>query len=188
MTQLTKNALMEAFIRLLGERPLDQITVRDIAGECGVSRNTFYYHFGDVYALLEALLRREMDRLMKERREGETGGEGLRRLFGWVAGHQRIANHIYSGTDPTVLEHLLFHTTEQVFMAYILDAAKGLDAAEDDLRFMCYAYQSMFVGMLMEWIRQGMRGDPTELMERAQRLILRNTRRMLAEGGEQRGR
>ena len=67
-------------------------------------------------------------------------------------------------------------------MAYIRDAARGLDVAEDDLGFVCYAYQSMFVGMLMEWTRQGMRSDPNQLLEKAQRLFLRHTRRMLEEG------
>lgn len=185
MAQLTKNALIEAFVRLLEDRPLDQITVRDVVTECGVSRNTFYYHFGDIYALLEALLRQKMGQLLAERREGESGEEGLKRLFGYVARHQRIASHIYSSINPAVLEHYLFQTTRELFMAYIRDAARGLDAAEDDLGFVCYAYQSMFVGMLMEWTRQGMRSDPNQLLEKAQRLFLRHTRRMLEEGSRE---
>ena len=184
MAQITKNALMEAFIRLLEDRPLDQITVRDIAAACGVSRNTFYYHFSDVYDLLGALFRREMDKLLAERREGESGVVGLKRLFGYVARHQRIASHIYAGVAPTALEHYLFQTTQELFMAYIRDAAKGLATEEEDLRFLCYAYQSMFVGMLMEWTRQGMRSDPAELLDKAQRLFLRHTRRMLEESGD----
>ena len=38
-------------MRLLNERPLDKITVREIAAECGISRNTFYYHFEDMNGL-----------------------------------------------------------------------------------------------------------------------------------------
>ena len=158
MAQLTKKARIEAFVRLLEDRPLDQITVRDIVTECGVSRNTFYYHFGDVYALLEALLSQKMDQLLRERREGESGVVGLKRLFGYVARHQRIANHIYSSINPAVLEHYLFQTTRELFM---------------------------FVGMLMEWTRQGMRSDPAELLEKAQRLFLRHTRRMLEDSGRE---
>lgn len=183
MAQLTKNALLEAFVRLLEERNLDQITVQDIAAECGVSRNTFYYHFSDVYDLLGALLRREMDKLLRDRRPGERGEEGLKRLFGHVARHQRVASHIYAGVEAAVLEHYLFQNTRELFLAYIRDAARGLRPAEEDVEFLCYAYQSMFVGMLMEWTRQGMRGDPDQMLETAQRLVLRHTRRMLAESG-----
>ena len=64
MVQLTKTAIMEAFARLLAHAPMEQITVQAITAECGISRNTFYYHYGDVYALLKALLQRDMDLLL----------------------------------------------------------------------------------------------------------------------------
>ena len=44
MTQFTSKAIEESFIRLLNERPLDKITIKDIVDDCGISRNTFYYH------------------------------------------------------------------------------------------------------------------------------------------------
>ena len=51
MTQFTSKAIEESFIRLLNERPLDKITIKDIVDDCGISRNTFYYHFQDITAL-----------------------------------------------------------------------------------------------------------------------------------------
>lgn len=53
MTQFTSKAIEESFIRLLNERPLDKITIKDIVDDCGISRNTFYYHFQDITALLK---------------------------------------------------------------------------------------------------------------------------------------
>lgn len=45
MASFTRKAIEEAFLKLLDARPLNQITVKDIVEECGVNRNTFYYHF-----------------------------------------------------------------------------------------------------------------------------------------------
>ena len=42
MAQLTKTAIMDAFVRLLEQTPMDQITVQAITAQCGISRNTFY--------------------------------------------------------------------------------------------------------------------------------------------------
>ena len=53
MTQVTKRALEEALKRLLLEKPLSKITIQDLADECGISRMTFYYHFKDIYDLVE---------------------------------------------------------------------------------------------------------------------------------------
>ena len=52
MSNLTCKALAAAAVSLLEERPLDKITVRDITDRCGLTRNTFYYHFQDIYDLL----------------------------------------------------------------------------------------------------------------------------------------
>ena len=53
MKDLTKKALAESLKKILATKSLDSITVIEIAEDCGVNRQTFYYHFQDIYALLE---------------------------------------------------------------------------------------------------------------------------------------
>ena len=55
MPSFTKKAIVESFLRLAGKKPLDKITVRDVVDDCGINRNTFYYYFQDIYAVLEEL-------------------------------------------------------------------------------------------------------------------------------------
>jgi len=181
MAQLTKTAIMDAFTRLLAQTPMDQITVQAITAECGVSRNTFYYHFGDVYALLKAVLQRDMDGLLAQRRPGEHAREGLRRLFDYVSARPRMVQHIYSAMGHAALEEYLMETTHDLFMAYLRDAAEGLRPSEEDMEFLCYSYQFMLLGILLGWVRRGMKGDLVDLLERAQRLFFHGTRRILEE-------
>ena len=49
----TKAELVEAFWQLYKEKPLSKITVNDVAQKAGYYRSTVYYHFSDVYAILE---------------------------------------------------------------------------------------------------------------------------------------
>ena len=51
-SELTKKAINQAFLDILAEKPLEKITVRDITERCGINRNTFYYHYQDIPALL----------------------------------------------------------------------------------------------------------------------------------------
>ena len=53
MAVMTQKALGDALIKLLSKKPLSRITVNDIVEECGLARQTFYYHFRDIYDLLE---------------------------------------------------------------------------------------------------------------------------------------
>lgn len=55
MAVRTKQAIRQAFIELLNERPLDKISVKDIAERSTVNRNTFYYYYADIYALVEEI-------------------------------------------------------------------------------------------------------------------------------------
>lgn len=66
MPSLTRNAIVQAFLHLLEERPLSKITVKNIVDVCGINRNTFYYHFKDIPELIEAISKDEMDRLVRE--------------------------------------------------------------------------------------------------------------------------
>ena len=53
MTNATKLALEESLKHLLLKKPLDKITINDLTTDCGISRMTFYYHFKDIYDLVE---------------------------------------------------------------------------------------------------------------------------------------
>ena len=48
MASFTKKAIRDSFVKLLNEKPLSQITIRDIVDDCGVNRNTFYYYYQDL--------------------------------------------------------------------------------------------------------------------------------------------
>jgi len=62
-TDRTKQALDGALRRLLAEKPLDQIRVRELTERCGLRRQSFYYHFADVYQLFDWSIRRERSAL-----------------------------------------------------------------------------------------------------------------------------
>ena len=53
MNNITKNALEESLKKFLLQKPLDKITISDLTTDCGISRMAFYYHFKDIYDLVE---------------------------------------------------------------------------------------------------------------------------------------
>jgi len=64
MTNFTKKAIKDTFIELLNDRPLSQITVKDIVEKCGINRNSFYYHFHDIPSLIEEIVTEEANRII----------------------------------------------------------------------------------------------------------------------------
>ena len=64
MSSFTRKAIMESCIRLLEDRPVDKITVKDIVEDCQINRNTFYYHFKDKYDVINWIFYTEITPLI----------------------------------------------------------------------------------------------------------------------------
>ena len=57
MSQITKKAMASSLKKLLETKTLSKITVSDITDDCEINRHTFYYHFQDIYDLVEWIYR-----------------------------------------------------------------------------------------------------------------------------------
>ena len=60
MSDITKRAMAQSLKKFLRKKDLDKITINDITSDCGVNRQTFYYHFKDIYDLLEWIYKNEV--------------------------------------------------------------------------------------------------------------------------------
>ena len=64
MPNFTKQAIKASFMKLLNEQPLSKISVRSIVEDCGINRNSFYYHYQDITDLIEEIIKEEADALI----------------------------------------------------------------------------------------------------------------------------
>ena len=64
MTNLTKNAIKKSLLELLNERPINKISVKDIVERCQINRNSFYYHYQDIPAVIEEIVKEEADNIV----------------------------------------------------------------------------------------------------------------------------
>ena len=81
MSLLTEKALAASLKKLLEKKTLDKITVKDITDDCGVNRQTFYYHFHDVYDLVEWIFTEEAKKFMNSCVEGRDWKESIEALM-----------------------------------------------------------------------------------------------------------
>ena len=77
MQNMTKQALKTSLEKLLAKKPLDKITINDLTSDCGISRMTFYYHFKDIYDLVEWVCLEESRKALQGKKTYESWQEGL---------------------------------------------------------------------------------------------------------------
>src|SRR5271156_4214688 len=69
----TRQMLFQAFQDLLAQKSFDQISVQDLAERSTLNRATFYDHFTDKFALLEAMMGERFSTLITTRMAGSDG-------------------------------------------------------------------------------------------------------------------
>ena len=103
----TKKALAESLKNLLLQKPLNKITISDIADDCGINRMTFYYHFKDIYDLVEWTCAEEAAQAMEGKKTYDTWQEGFLNIFSAVQANKPLIMNVYRCVSRERIEQYL---------------------------------------------------------------------------------
>lgn len=159
MNNYTKQILEESLKKLMLEKPLDKITIRDLTEDCGISRMTFYYHFKDIYDLIEWACLADATKALAGKKTYDTWSEGLAQIFEVVYENKPFILNAYRCISRDQIENFLFHLTSDLLMGVVEEKAADTDISEEDRRFIADFYKYSFVGIMLDWIKQGMKDD-----------------------------
>ena len=188
MASFTRKAIMRSCVRLLEERPVDKITVKDIVEDCGINRNTFYYHFADLPSLINAIMQEEVERIIQEKYDGNSVWECLESAIHVALIHRRAVLHIYQSANRAELERHLFQICHSAVTRYVDRVCRDMpetSVSPEDRRIIIQAYTCESVGQLMHWMNGSMKEDFARDMIRLCRLREGVTRTMLLRSAEQ---
>ena len=73
-----KQQITDALLQLLDKKSLEKITVRELAELCGISRQTFYYHFEDVFDVVDWWSRQSAEQMLRDSMRAQDEREALR--------------------------------------------------------------------------------------------------------------
>lgn len=159
MPQFTKKAIVSTFIELLNKMPLEKITVKDIVDRCEINRNTFYYYYKDIYALLDDIFRSETQKVIDANADYDSWQEGFLQATKFARDNRKAIYHVYNSLSREKLENYLYEITESVTMRFISGKTEGHPVTEEDKRFLSDFYKYALVGMMLDWISKGMKED-----------------------------
>ena len=162
----TKRALEESLKRMLLKKPLDKITIRDITEDCGISRMAFYYHFKDIYDLVEWACIADASLALQGKKTYDTWKEGLLQIFEAVLENKPFILNAYRCISRERMERFLFQLTYGLIRCVVDEQSRGVEISEQDKIFIAEFYKYSFVGIMLDWIRQGMTGDYREIVEK----------------------
>ena len=156
MPGFTRQIILHTLTELMNEKPLSKITVKDIVERCGVNRNTFYYHFRDIPDAVEAMVKEELNDILKDQKVPESVSDCMEILVNAVQKNKKAMIHLYRSIQRDVFADYLDHAAENLV---VVDAASiGTE---------CGSPKVMNVALLGAAIASGLIGISLEEMEAA---------------------
>ena len=119
MSQMTKRALVASLKDLLAEKPLDKITVTDLTEHCGVNRMTFYYHFKDIYDLVEWAYIESATRALAGQKTYDTWQQGFLQILQAVQKDKVFVTKVYHSISREHIENYLYRLTYDLMIGVV---------------------------------------------------------------------
>lgn len=163
MANFTEKELLKALTELLRESPLDKITVKEITDRCGVSRNTFYYHFHDVYELAASYFVHETDRIVKMYQKDENWEGGFLEGLTFLYENRLIIQHVYQSISRAELDAFLNEVVYRHALIIVRDKMKGRGYSDKTLALATDFYKNALIGAVIQWIERNMKDKPEEM-------------------------
>lgn len=145
---LTKKALADSLKKLLTHLPFNKITVTEICQECGMHRQSFYYHFKDKYELVNWIFHDEFVNPMLKNPD----------LIGRLKFLQEICQYFYDNRDfyrkvlaineQNSFSEYLSHFLQKVFYQYF----RNILGSIEDIDFYIDFYTDAMISTIKRWI------------------------------------
>ena len=167
----TKNAIAEAYRKLLATKSIDKITVSAIAQEAGVNRQTFYYHFHDIFDLLSWITHRNIQERLGSPITQDNWREGLLVSLTELNDNRELVIRTAHSTDSPLARRFIQEEVGSIVHSIVLAEATGLAVSERDIELVSTFYVAGLLEIVHLWIIEGMQDSPKLVVDRITRLL-----------------
>ncbi|HBA93619.1 MAG TPA: hypothetical protein DCZ02_03275 [Ruminococcaceae bacterium] len=176
MQQFTRKAIKQSLISLLQSKPLDAITVKSVIDECGISRNTFYYHYHDIYDVLEDIFNDAINETLSIVGDDFDWELVFQRMAGNAIMNKQLIANIYTSR---YIDGIITYATNAI--GTVLEnkirkdySIKNIEADEEDVKLVCTFFKHAIMGTFSEWIQSGMKSDPDVVIRKMGKIFPQN--------------
>ena len=140
--------------------------MRDIVEDCGINRNSFYYHFQDIPSLVEEIITEQTDLLIQKYPSISSLDECLFVALKFAQDNRKAVMHIYNSVNRSAFEQSTMKLCESVITTYISTAFPDNPIRESDRKLVIKFMKCQLFGMCVDWVSNGMKDEAYEDLRR----------------------
>lgn len=173
MAILTKSAILKSFGELASGKTVDKISVKDITSHCGISRNTFYYHYKDVYQVLQEFMEYKTKEAMRQI-ENDHAEKDIEKAclhsMEHIISNKQLLYHLFKSSGNAEVEKYLEKSVETLFNHLISILSEDIDIIDEDKQLISRICQYAITGIILGVLRKDNTDTEynlSEILERA---------------------
>lgn len=156
MSKFTKTAIINTFLNLLETKSLDKISIKDLIIETGINRNTFYYYYQDIYALLNDIFNEEVIKFKENLNENSTFYEEYSKASNLFLQKRVAILHIYQSKSRDLINRYLNEVVTSFLEKFVRKDAKSQNLSNNQIQYIINFYKYSIIGNTMHWIEEGL--------------------------------
>ena len=170
MSTNMKNVIADTFFRMVQERGIDRITVKDLVESCHISRQTFYYHFQDILDVVEWSAKKGVERALAVSLAIADPKESIRQFVEAGIQSHEIIQKLLQSQKREYIEKIFVEALQSYLVESVRRRASSWTASREDTAVALQFYSYGIAGVLLEQCgREGC--DPERLAQQLLRLL-----------------
>ncbi|MGN0962018.1 MAG: TetR/AcrR family transcriptional regulator [Clostridia bacterium] len=147
-----KNRIAETFCRLILEKGIDKITVKDLVENCRISRQTFYYHFQDILDVGEWCAQKVVEKALEKGLAAETPEEAMEAFVSMAVNDHDLLEKLLCSRKREYMESIMFRMV-RIYLQEIISHRVSVPAAIpfSDMEMALDFYASGISGMILKY-------------------------------------
>lgn len=164
----TEMKLAEALKTLMAKESIDSITVKRLTAMCGINRQTFYYHFRDIYDLITWIyLNESVDNLDK----ASSTSDALLLIFAYLKRNEAMVKTTLASAGRELVMQFLYNSCYNIVLKAVIAIDRQPTLTAEEKKFIGNFYAPSYVYMLINWMDSGMKEEARILVDRALILV-----------------
>lgn len=102
-----KSMIAQTLAEMIKTKNIDKITVKDLVETCGISRQTFYYHFQDLPEVIEWCADQGMRQALEMSEQAASPEEAVRIFISFSASHRDVLQKLLHSQKREQVEQLI---------------------------------------------------------------------------------
>ena len=160
MPNRTKKAIARATQELLREKPIIKFTVKEITDKCDLTRNSFYYHFSDIYDVVNWIFEDEVESFVEQYVDEQNFDEGILKGIQFLYDNKDMLQHIYRTLQHENVDRYIGRMIDNIIMKLINSMDMDGEYDEETRKVTALFYRSALVGVIQQWLSNDMTTPP----------------------------